>query len=225
MDGYGYEESCAKYLRNHGFQCVAVTPKSGDHGADIIANRRGHKYAIQCKYYSSPVGNSAVQQAHTAMAYYDCDRAAVMTNSSFTAAAKKEARKVGVELWDGIPADQPLSFFGKVMKLLHLFCLFLGVLSLLLALSLGGDWSTWLISGLFILSALLGLSGLSDFGFNFLSGFFYFVIGFWDLISSILHHQFASSSFVVWIPFLMCVIYSKFSLSRLRAEDVENRKL
>ena len=64
---------------------------------DITARRRGHKYAVQCKFYSHPVGVSAVQQVVGGMAYYDCDRAMVITNNTFTRQAKELARRFNLK--------------------------------------------------------------------------------------------------------------------------------
>lgn len=74
---------------------------SGDHGVDILAENMDTSYAIQCKYYSGAVGNSAVQEAFSGKAYYDRDIAVVMTNSVFTQQAIDEASKLKVKLWDG----------------------------------------------------------------------------------------------------------------------------
>lgn len=57
-------------------------------------------YAIQCKCYSSNIGNSAVQQAHTGKSLYHKDIAVVLTNQYFTTQAKEEAAALGVKLWD-----------------------------------------------------------------------------------------------------------------------------
>lgn len=71
-----------------------------DQGADLIVLHQGEKIVIQAKRYKSSVSNSAVQQVYTAKAFYDCDKAIVITNSSFTKSAREVAEKVGVELWD-----------------------------------------------------------------------------------------------------------------------------
>ena len=100
MDGITFEKFCAELLEANKFTGVCVTQSSGDYGVDVLAYKGNTEYAIQCKNYSSHVGNSAVQEAYSGKAYYDCQKAVVMTNNYFTAAAIETARKIGVELWD-----------------------------------------------------------------------------------------------------------------------------
>ncbi len=101
MSGYDFEQFCSEMLRKNGFTDVDVTPKSGDQGVDILAVKDGVKYAIQCKYYSSSVGNSSVQEVHAGKNYYNCHVGVVMTNSEFTPGAISLAAATGVLLWDG----------------------------------------------------------------------------------------------------------------------------
>lgn len=100
MDGHQFEYFCADVLRKNGFKNVEVTQGSGDHGIDILAEKDGITYAIQCKCYSDNIGNAAVQQAHTGKSLYHKDIAVVMTNRYFTAQAIEEAMELGVKLWD-----------------------------------------------------------------------------------------------------------------------------
>lgn len=100
MDGHQFEYFCADILRKNGFSNVTVTQGSGDHGIDILADKYGISYAIQCKCYSSDIGNAAVQQAHTGKSLYHKDIAVVLTNRYFTPQAKEEATALGVKLWD-----------------------------------------------------------------------------------------------------------------------------
>ena len=80
---------------------ITVTNATGDQGLDVIAEKQGLRFGIQCKYYSHPVGNKAVQEAYAGCGYYDCDVPVVMTNSTFTASARELAEQLGVELWEG----------------------------------------------------------------------------------------------------------------------------
>lgn len=100
INGHQFEQFCADVLRKNKFKDVQVTQGSGDHGIDILAEKDGISYAIQCKCYSSNIGNAAVQQAHTGKSLYHKDIAVVMTNRYFTSQAKEEAEQLSVKLWD-----------------------------------------------------------------------------------------------------------------------------
>lgn len=100
MSGQEFEGFCAKLLEGNGFSNIEVTKGSGDHGIDILAEKDDITYAIQCKCYSSDIGNSAVQQAHTGKSIYKKDIAVVLTNRHFTTQAIEEAGVLGVKLWD-----------------------------------------------------------------------------------------------------------------------------
>lgn len=115
--GEEYEQICCQKLKQHGFAHIQTTPRTGDHGIDILAKRAGKKYAIQCKYYSSSVGNHAVQEAFSGCSYYGYDIPVVLTNNVFTQNAIDEARKLGVQLWsqNRIPFSDK-SFFSNLFK-------------------------------------------------------------------------------------------------------------
>ena len=82
---------------------MMITPKTGDYGADIICyDRCGTKYAVQCKYYSKPVGYRAVEEVLGAMHYYGCNSAMVVTNSTYTKQAVTAAKRVGVNLLQNV---------------------------------------------------------------------------------------------------------------------------
>ena len=101
MTGYEFERFCAALLEKNGYDDVEVTQGSGDQGIDVIAWRDGVKYGIQCKCYSSVVGNKAVQEAFAGKAFYECHVAVILTNSYFTRAAAELAKSNNVVLWDG----------------------------------------------------------------------------------------------------------------------------
>lgn len=100
MEGHNFEHFCADLLQGNGYTNVDVTKGSGDQGIDVIACKEGIKYGIQCKCYSSDVGNKAVQEAYAGKAFYNCHVAVVLTNRHFTSSAKDLAEKSGVLLWD-----------------------------------------------------------------------------------------------------------------------------
>lgn len=100
LDGLEFEQFCAKILAFNGFRNIKLTQGSGDQGIDILAIKDDIKYGIQCKCYSSDIGNKAVQEAFSGKTYYDCHIAVVLTNRYFTPSAKELAKKNGVVLWD-----------------------------------------------------------------------------------------------------------------------------
>lgn len=100
MEGHDFERFCAKLLEANGFSNVNVTPGSNDQGIDILAEKQDVKYAIQCKRYSSDVGNKAVQEVFAGKSYYGCHVGVVLTNRYFTSSAKELAAKTQIFLWD-----------------------------------------------------------------------------------------------------------------------------
>lgn len=100
MDGWEFEEYVAELLSRNGFVHVEVTKGSGDQGVDILAQRDGVSYAIQCKHYISKISNKAVQEAYAGAEFYGCEVPVVLTNSYFTPSALELGDEIGVELWD-----------------------------------------------------------------------------------------------------------------------------
>ena len=97
MDPIDYERHCAMLLQRAGWQ-TRMTALSGDQGADVIATRGGKTLVVQCKLYSTPVGNKAVQEAHAARTFQQAHYAAVVTNAGFTLSAKQLANVSRVSL-------------------------------------------------------------------------------------------------------------------------------
>ncbi|MFT9095912.1 MAG: restriction endonuclease [Gluconobacter cerinus] len=97
MDPFDYERHCALLLEQAGWQ-ARVTQASGDQGADIIATKGGRKIVVQCKLYSQPVGNKAVQEIYTAKQHQQADEAIVVSNAGYTIPARQLAATTGVHL-------------------------------------------------------------------------------------------------------------------------------
>ncbi len=79
-DGYQYELVTKEMFALLDWETF-VTPKSGDQGADLIIEKYGLKFVVQCKFYSNPVGNKAVQEVIAAKGFYDAGGAIVVTNA------------------------------------------------------------------------------------------------------------------------------------------------
>lgn len=100
MKGQEFEMLCADILRKSGFQNIEMTPGSGDQGVDILAQKSGIKYAIQCKRYSGNLGNTPIQEVNAGKMFYHCHVGVIMTNQHFTKGAQELAEATGTLLWD-----------------------------------------------------------------------------------------------------------------------------
>lgn len=92
-----YEHECAAILFRRGWT-VHPTPSTGDHGADVIAEKGDARLIVQCKLYSQPVGNKAVQEAYSACGLYNGTHACVVAPHGFTAQAERAAHGLGIRL-------------------------------------------------------------------------------------------------------------------------------
>jgi len=113
LSGPEFEAYVALVLRDNGFRRVELTAGSGDQGVDILAERNGKRYAIQCKNYEGVVGNFAVQEAFAGAQHYGCDVAAVVCPCEFTRAAKELAASTGVLLWDEKKLSRMMKISGR----------------------------------------------------------------------------------------------------------------
>lgn len=179
MNGHKYEHRCAQMLRRKGFHHVEVTKKSGDQGVDIIAYKHFSKYAIQCKYYSYPVGNKAVQEVYAGGKYYDCDRCIVMTNGTFTKAAISAANKLDVKLWENCSLLKSTSLVFEVMRIMNILEIILGFYLLRNALPFSQrEFLMYYREFCLIFAGILGWLGFGNWGASTLCGALYLFLGF-----------------------------------------------
>jgi restriction system protein len=97
MDPYDFEKLCASILYDQGW-ATKLHGGSGDQGIDVEARKGGKLVVIQCKKYSSPVGNKAVQEALAGKVHIKADYAAVVTNTTYTKGARELGATTGVHL-------------------------------------------------------------------------------------------------------------------------------
>jgi len=113
LDGPEFEAYVALVLEDNGFKHVELTKGSGDQGVDILAERNGKSYAIQCKNYEGSVGNFAVQEAFAGAQHYGCEMAAVICPGTFTRGARELAATTGVLLWDEKKLSRMMKISGR----------------------------------------------------------------------------------------------------------------
>lgn len=99
-----FEHYCAAVLREAKWR-ARVTQASGDQGVDIVAEKGGARIVLQCKKYSKPAGNRAVQEIVAAIAHEEAQRGVVVATGGYTRAARILAASNKVLLLD--PTDLP----------------------------------------------------------------------------------------------------------------------
>lgn len=87
MDGLAFEKYVAELLKSQGYTKVTLIERY-DYGVDIMAMKDGIRWGVQVKRYSNMVKAEAVRQVVTALNKYNCQRAMVVTNSTFSRPAK-----------------------------------------------------------------------------------------------------------------------------------------
>lgn len=110
--GEDYEVYIGNLLKQSEFK-VKHTPKTGDQGVDLIAIKNDITIAIQCKFYSKPVGNKAVQEVIAGRGYYMCDYGCVVTNNTYTDSARKLASNQGILLLNEVSICENLEKLVK----------------------------------------------------------------------------------------------------------------
>lgn len=99
MSGTDFELYVAQLLRRKGFRNIKLTEKY-DYGVDITAEKDSVRWGVQVKRSKGIVKAIAVRQVVTALRKYNCDRAMLVTNNSYSKYAKELARVNDCKLID-----------------------------------------------------------------------------------------------------------------------------
>lgn len=102
--GEAFEKEVLQLIRKMGFEAL-TTKSSGDGGIDIIATSSQPMtkgtYVIQCKDWSSSVGEPPVRDLYGVVHSERANKGILITTSTFTSSAKKFAEGKPIELIDG----------------------------------------------------------------------------------------------------------------------------
>lgn len=97
MRPWEFEAFCAEQLQRVGWN-AQVTQASRDQGVDVVAQKGRLRVVLQCKLYSSPVGNKAVQEIVAGRTHEQANYGAVVTNNTYTTPAEELAATNGILL-------------------------------------------------------------------------------------------------------------------------------
>jgi hypothetical protein len=100
--GIEFEHFIGYLYEQQGYE-VKTTPRTADHGVDLVLYKDGQKYVVQCKHYrpDRKVDFAPVQQLLGALHGEKAHRAFFVTNSSFTEQGINWAKNQPIDLIDG----------------------------------------------------------------------------------------------------------------------------
>src|SRR5262245_22381459 len=120
MSGVQFEQYVNELLKGQGYK-TEMTPARNDYGVDIVAERDGVRYAIQCKRYGENISRNAVSDAVSGKHYYNCAQAMVVTNRYFRQGARelagasqcllidRDALAGWIQSFNAMPAASPMT--------------------------------------------------------------------------------------------------------------------
>ena len=114
----GFERVCQRLLREAGFEKVVVTGRSGDGGLDgngvlQINPFVSFQVLFQCKRYEGSVGASQIRDFRGAM-QGRAEKGIMLTTGTFTADAKREAVRDGVQPIELVDGEQLVNMFERL---------------------------------------------------------------------------------------------------------------
>lgn len=117
LDGVQFENLIYKLLVNMGFD-VETTKTTGDGGIDLVAYNKQPiikgKYIIQCKRWSSSVGEPILRDLYGAMTHERASKGILITSGTFTQSAIKFVEGKPLELIDRGQLEDLLLEYGLV---------------------------------------------------------------------------------------------------------------
>tara|TARA_B100000029_G_scaffold350966_1_gene343421 strand:- start:14 stop:742 length:729 start_codon:yes stop_codon:yes gene_type:complete len=97
IDPFEYEYYCAGEFKKNGW-IAEVTQGSSDQGVDVKASKDGIDLVAQCKRFTKPVGNKAVQEVVAGIKHYAANKGIVIAPNGFTKSAEKLAESNNIDL-------------------------------------------------------------------------------------------------------------------------------
>ena len=100
LDGFDFENLCAKIIEKLGWGRVTVTPKVNDGGKDLIIEGPNSKVIyVECKHMpDSKIGRPVIQKFHSAIMTSKASEGIVITTGSFTKDAIEHVKNLNLPI-------------------------------------------------------------------------------------------------------------------------------
>ncbi len=104
--GFGFEKFVARLLKEYGFKTetnVIVQGKCVEQEIDVVAEKNGEKYMIECKFHNLPIYTGLKEVMYTYARFLDVEgygftQPWIFTNTKFSDEAKRYASCMGIKL-------------------------------------------------------------------------------------------------------------------------------
>jgi len=103
--GFGFEKFVARLLEEYGFETetnVIVQGKCVEQEIDVVAEKAGEKYMIECKFHNLPIYTGLKEAMYTYARFLDVEehftKPWIFTNTKFSDEAKRYASCMGIKL-------------------------------------------------------------------------------------------------------------------------------
>lgn len=104
-----FEQLVGESLRKQGFSVLEMGGNRPDGGVDLVLEKNGRRYLVQCKHWKTwQVGVAVVRELNGVIAEQKADGGYVITGGHFTRDAEIFARGCGIKLIDGITLERTL---------------------------------------------------------------------------------------------------------------------
>lgn len=114
MDPIEFEDFVGWMFEKQGYS-AKVTKKSGDHGIDLVLNKKGKVSVVQVKRYqpSKKIGEGELRDFYGSFAGQNIERGFFVTTSDFTPSAVKWATQKPITLLDGNKTVKIIQGFSR----------------------------------------------------------------------------------------------------------------
>ncbi|MGG0718368.1 restriction endonuclease [Robertmurraya massiliosenegalensis] len=114
LKGEEFERLVFMYFDDKGYK-PETTPKTGDHGVDLVITdpKDGLKIAVQCKRSKNGIGNADLIKLEGGKRFYKCPRTLFITTSFFTTKAKEFAESTRMDTWNGLQVAEKIGKWRK----------------------------------------------------------------------------------------------------------------
>lgn len=99
LSGWQFEKEIGGIYSKLGYH-VVVTRGSGDGGVDLVLNKDGVKYLVQCKNHNKPVGPSGVRDLYGAMHHEHAGAGIFISSMGYTRGAHEFAAGKNIQMLD-----------------------------------------------------------------------------------------------------------------------------